>query len=350
MNNTKLQLPPKLKGLDFSDELIARYRADDKLLMLNIELSPKCNLRCIYCYTSHWKNNSKEKSLELKEYFEIIDQAITMGVKTVTVAGIGEPLCDPNFWDIADYIHNKGLWFVVFTNNTLIDLKTAERLFERNISLIGTLNSSDSNTQDYLSGRKLAYRDIKKGLDNMKEMGFNKCNPTRLALDLFMIKPNYHEICDLFRYSRINNIFPFVCQALFCGEAREHEKDLQISIEELKNKFEEIKDIDEKEFGYRWVPKPPYVAFECNSLYYSMLVDYYGNVRPCYGVYENVGNIRKEKLSKIWNHSLLKKIRNIKKYIKGKCKSCEHENCYGCRCRTYAVTKDIFAEDASCWI
>ena len=53
---TKLSPPPQLKGLDFSTEEIRRARKENRMLVISIETSNVCNLKCIYCYTDAGKN------------------------------------------------------------------------------------------------------------------------------------------------------------------------------------------------------------------------------------------------------------------------------------------------------
>ncbi len=338
--------PPKLRGLDFSKKEIRQARINNRMLMLNMETSALCNLSCEFCYSN--SGNRLPDELTIKEYQEIIEQAVALGTKVITIAGYGEPLCDRNFWELFDYIQNKGLYAIVFSNNTLITKEVANRLASANVSIIATLNSQVPSTQDKLAGKSGAHKKIYKGLKNLISAGFNKTNPTRLAVDLFMVKDNYSEIPDLFRFARNNNIFPFVCSLLKAGRAKT--ANLDISNEEFKDMFYQLLDIDEKEFNYSWKPHPPYVASGCKNIYFSLLVNIQGYTRPCYGTMIDLGNIREKSLQELWDSPQLIKIRNIRDYIKGKCRNCQiDEDCYGCRCRTFALTDDPFASDPTCW-
>jgi radical SAM protein with 4Fe4S-binding SPASM domain len=338
--------PPLLKGIDFSKEEVLTTRQSNRMLMLNIETSAVCNLRCLYCYLATGRRLKNE--LNLKEYKLIIDQAVDMGTKVITIAGYGEPFCDKNLWKILQYIHRRHLYLILSTNNTLVTKEVARRLFEMDVSIIATLNSMKPDVQNRLAGKQYVHKKIRQGLHNLLEAGFNGGNPTRIAVDLFMMKDNYEEMPDLFRYARYNNIFPFVCRLLCSGRAKENS--LDVTDEEFKDMMYQILEIDKNEFGYSWIPHPPYAGSLCQNIYYSMVVGVEGEVRPCYGVFINVGNIREKSLMELWNNPLLVKMRNIKKYIKGKCQDCKIvEECYGCRCRTFALIGDPFASDPTCW-
>jgi MoaA/NifB/PqqE/SkfB family radical SAM enzyme len=71
----------------------------NRLLTLDLETSRACNLRCIYCYAN--SGRKRENELSLTELRGVVDQAIRLGARVVTVIGGGEPLLYPrirNYW------------------------------------------------------------------------------------------------------------------------------------------------------------------------------------------------------------------------------------------------------------
>lgn len=75
-----------------------------------------------------------------------------------------------------------------------------------------------------------------------------------------------------------------------------------------------------------------------------------GMVYPCRGMNLPIGSIRKESLKTIINDSeVLDNLKNHESKIKGPCRKCKHfQNCYGCRARAFAKTKDYLASDPLC--
>jgi len=344
---SSLSPPPQLKGLNFSYEEIKRARAENKMLVVSIETSNICNLRCVYCYTDASKKLPNE--LKIEEYKNILDQAVDLGAKEVAIAGAGEPLLDPLFFKILSLIEERGLYLILYTNATLIDKSIAKRLYDSSLTVVATLNSINPAIQNRLCGGiPWAYKRMMEGIYNLMNAGFNKTNPTRLAIDSFVVKESIDEAPAIFRFARENNIFPYICRVFLLGRAKD--KDLDVSNEQFKNLTYKLLEIDETEYGYTWEPKPPFVASQCQLVYINMVVGIQGDVRPCYSVFINAGNVRDQSLVKIWNSDFLKDVRNMEKNLKGKCATCTLKGkCYGCRCRTFAITGDVFAADPACW-
>lgn len=342
-----LKPPPKLKGLALSIDEINKAKNENRMLVISIETSNICNLRCIYCYTG--AANKLKDELTLDEYKSILDQSVELGAQKVAIAGAGEPLLDPNFFRILDLIRERNLYLILYTNATLINKDTAKKLYDNPVTVVATLNSMKPEIQNKLCGNvPWAYEKMMRGIHNLIDAGFNKSNPTRIAIDSFMVKETIDEAPEIFRFARRNNIFPYICRVFLGGRAKG--KDLDVSNEQFKTLVYRLHDIDENEFGYTWEPRPPFVASQCQLIYVNMVVGIQGEVRPCYCVFIDAGNIRKQSLKDIWNSDTLKNIRDMEKNLKGKCGACELKGeCFGCRCRTFAMTGDVFASDPACW-
>ena len=63
-----------------------------------------------------------------------------------------------------------------------------------------------------------------------------------------------------------------------------------------------------------------------------------------------IGDLRQEKLSKIWRTSELANLLRDRDKLKGRCGRCELRFvCGGCRRMAYSLTGDIMAPDPQCW-
>jgi len=335
-------------GLEFSPEEIAACREKGGLLSLELELSRACNLRCIYCYASSGK--ALENELSLEDIFGVVDQAAELGARKIIVLGGGEPLMYPNLFDVIDYIRSKGIEVDLFTNGTLIDRKTADRLFRRNVAISMKMNSRNPQIQDELAGRTGTFAAIEKGLEALQEAGYPDENHT-LGIETIVCRQNYDELPDLWRWARKRSIVPYIEIMTLQGRAVEN-RGLEVPRERIRSLFEKLAEIDATEFGRIWYPLPPLAASRCARHEYSCTVTSTGDVNPCPGVSIPIGNVQGSSLREILQASkIIHELRNIRQNIKGRCATCTHnEFCYGCRGHAYQVTGDHLAEDPICWL
>ena len=130
-------------------------------MRITVETSKICNLKCRYCCAD--AGNPYPNELSYDEIISVIDQAKTFGARSVILIGGGEPLMYKRYFDLVDYINDNGMIPSSFTNCTLITKETAKRLYEKNVTITGKMNSFDENKQDYLVGVKGASKKIWKG-------------------------------------------------------------------------------------------------------------------------------------------------------------------------------------------
>ncbi len=343
----ELAPPPKLKGFDFSKDVAFEARNTNRLLSLALFTTRLCNLRCRYCYIEGGTPLPNE--LSLTEYKDVILQAKDLGVKTVWVPGAGEPTLQKNLKELIDFTDSLDMWFVMFTNGMLIDDDWARFLIDRRTSVVVKFNSTTPSKQDYLAGISGAYDRIQKGRQTLLDYGFNDHYPTRMAVESVICSTNYSEIAEIFSWARDNNVFPYIETLLDSGRAAELSS-LHVDSAALGRLFQQLLEIDQKDYGYTWAPVPPYVASTCDKLLYNLTVDSQGIARPCCGVHAPIGDIRKEKLSDIINSPLLQLLRHPEQSLHGTCGTCKSNEClYGCR--SQAETEgDILGGNSLCWI
>jgi len=334
-------------GANFTDTEIENARKKGNLLSLELELSRKCNLRCIYCYADAGEKEADE--LRFDEVINVIDQAIELGARRIIIIGGGEPLLYPRIMEIIRYIYQRDVGIDLFTNGTFISRDIAKELFSMGVSPVIKLNSFQEDVQDRLAGKTGAYKAIQKGLNNLLEAGYPH-DDFPLGIESIICRQNIQELPDMWVWARERNIIPYFEIITLQGRARDH-LELSVSSDELYKLFCELAQIDRERFGIIWEPHPPVAGLKCNRHAYSCTVTVSGDVLPCPGVDISVGNIRTSSLAEIISSSdVIFKLRNIREYIKGPCKSCElNVECYGCRGMAYQMTGDYLASDPTCW-
>jgi len=338
-----------LTGEEFSREEIRRCLESNRLLTMELEFSPRCNLNCAYCYNDSRGNNSLE-GLGFKTLKDIVLQARGLGAKRVILLGGGEPLLYRYLKETIGFIHQQGLKQTLISNGTCLDKPTARFLFKHRVAVVVKRNSFIPKVQDSLAGQKGAYAGIERAIALLEECGYPSLSAP-LGIQTIICRQNYKEIPTLWRWARLKNISPYVETLTLQGEARRHPR-LYLPPGEIKKLFDELCRIDRQEFGREWLPHPPIAAGSCRRHLYTCLVNYKGDVLPCVGIRIVVGNIYRRGLKEILGSSpVIRKLRRIWEHIKGPCKECLFKyRCYGCRGNAYQLTGDYLAADPYCWL
>lgn len=306
---------PYLRGWEDSREEIVRESVEsNRLYMLDMDFTNACNLGCPYCYRAEYGEQSHKRldsEVGYEEALDLIGQAADLGCRSVKVVGAGEPAIDPDFLEKVGYISEKGMIPVVFTNGIQIareeDLSSS--LYQLDASVVLKVNSLRPEVQDMMVGRPGYTEERGRALDVLMGTGFNDHEPTRLGFDSVITIHNREEIPDLFRYCRQNNIFPIFKSFIPTGDALKR-KDWELKREEMAGLYQDIRRIDEGEFGIVHDGELPYAGgFPCNQIHYALYVDVEGNVYSCPGSRELLGNIREKGLGEIWNSERAVKIR-----------------------------------------
>ncbi len=327
----------------FTEDEIKAAREQGGLLSLDLELTKRCNLKCIYCYADGGRPSPDELSLD--EIYGVLDGAVALGAKKVTFTG-GEPLTHRHFFDIAEYVREAGLQVLLYTNGTLVDSKVAEKLAKIGVFPCVKLDAVQADIQDALAGVNGAFEGIMKGIDCLLEAGYG--TEYQMNINTVICRANIENLPRVWEWARRNNIQPSFLRLGPKGRAKD--SGLAVKPSELKELFEGLSRID-RDFGENWEPTTPFCGRGCNKQYISCYVSSNGVVQPCTGVDIPAGNIREDSLENILASSEVFKIaRNMERYIKGACSMCEHlHKCYGCRGLAFYMNGDFTGADPLCW-
>jgi radical SAM protein with 4Fe4S-binding SPASM domain len=334
-------------NLGFDDAEIAECLGKKGLLSIELEFTKKCNLRCLYCYSSAGKPEKDE--LTLDEIKSVILQAKELGAKKIILLGGGEPLLFQGFCDIVKYIDGLGLKQILFTNGTLITEEIASILFKTGVPVIVKNNSCNPDVQDFLAGVKGVFDKIKAGTGRLMDAGYPS-NGVSLGMQTVICRQNIDELPSMWVWARENSVIPYFEILTYQGRLREN-GELLVPVSEIKALFDKLRAIDRESFDIQWSSRPTIASFSCKRHLYSCLINSQGNVQPCTGIDMHIGNVRDIPLKEILaNSAVVSRLRNIYDNIEGECKTCEHNyECYGCRGNAYQLTGNYLASDPTCW-
>lgn len=321
-----------MQGWDFSSTEVAEAIRGYRMLNPAMELGTNiCPWNCDFCFTESPNNPDGRKQhlldeLPIARRLRLIDEAAELGCRSINFVGAGEPTIDPDFWQLLEWMQQKRITPIVYTEGSL-KLKShgfAQRLFDLGATVVLKVNSlTNAEYQDrVLRGIRPkagipthSYTaDRQEALKTMMDIGFNLPVPTRLAFDCIICRENATEIEDIHRYARLNNIFVLFVNYLPSGRTKDGHTSA-ISWEEQHNIFKRLAEIDETEFGLKHATHFPYAGgVPCTIRGLGLFVTIRGSVFDCPGESVQLGNVKEETLAAVWQ-----KARSITEGFDGGC-------------------------------
>jgi len=176
------------------------HENDLSLDMVYIEVTNRCNLSCFHCYASANQNQIDE--MDTKTIFRLIDELSELGVIEIIITG-GEPLLRNDIFEIMQYIADKNISFVLFTNGVLLDENKIKRLKKLKVEMVAvSLDSSDPDVHNRVRGKD-CFSKVIKNIDLMIKEGI----PVRINVSLFKgINDTKKQIGDMIEFLANKNI------------------------------------------------------------------------------------------------------------------------------------------------
>lgn len=276
---------PQLLKLDVTANDIERLKEKPTEIMgLGMYLGADCNLACKHCLSDADERQGEE--LTTAKRIALIDESYKLGSRQLIISGAGEPLLDPGFWDVIDHATDLDMFTIVYSNTTTIDEITAKRISEKpKLSINAKKYSFDKEISNTIFGGDY-FDQVEKGLENLIKVGMNRTEPTRLGIQCTLLSLNLHEIPDMMRWCRKNNIVPQFNRLFIVGKATDPEIiKWGITDEQYKELSVELEKIDREEFGIQWPKywdaKSPILAGNCVRPSYWVAIDECGRVKGC---------------------------------------------------------------------
>jgi len=370
---------------------ILRYGAKSKrlpshLLQFSADKKPvvvwnctrACNLRCVHCYSNsgacrHGVEMTTDQGLAL------IEDLAAFGAPVMLFSG-GEPLMRPDLQTLIERAVALGMRAVISTNGTLIDRPMAERLAGVGLSYVGVSLDGLRETNDRFRGLDGAFDRALAGIRNAREAGL------KVGLRFTITRRNAAEIGGLFDLVREENI-PRICfYHLVCAgrgselmaedlDHAETRRALDLIIDRTaelhrSGRPTEVLTVDNHCDGpYLYLrmlregnPRAADVLrlLEMNGGNSSGIgigcVSWDGAVHPDqFWRHVSLGNVTQRPFSEIWTdlaNPLLAKLRDRRKYLKGRCAKCRFLAITNgnFRVRAEAATGDLWAPDPACYL
>jgi len=256
-----------------------------------LELTYRCNWRCGFCYNPRHRDL---RGLKGAEWVEVIVELRELGTLTVTLTG-GEPLLHPDFFRIARAVREQGFALRVFTNGSLIDAETAQRLAELHpMGVELSLHGATAATHDGTTGTPGSWSSLVQALDRLEASG------VRVLLKTPLTRLNEGELDAMIAFAAERRV-PYLVDPTLSPRDDGSMKPLEYSASDdviaslLRNPTVRTS------LGEQVREKG---GVNCGLGRITLAVDPEGNVYPCpQWRHSSLGNVRDTRLTTLWRES-----------------------------------------------
>lgn len=300
-------------------EMAAKALQRNIPLSVQLDLTYRCNERCVHCYLDH-DDHGEMSTAEIRE---LLDQMAAAGVFFLTLSG-GEIFLRRDFFEILEHARARAFCIKLKTNGILIRETDAPRLRDLGVESVQISVYSDrpeihdaitevpgSLKRSIDAVRLLRAQGIRVYMANvlMTHNARDYHGVKALAAELgaqFLVDPTITPMMDGNRSILKLNVGEATLQEIF------HDESIAGNVEELcappRQPGEE--DLD---------------SLPCSAGHTACYVSPYGDVHPCVQFPLPSGNVRRDKFIDIWRHSpQLNEVRSIRLRDMPSCSQCVH--------------------------
>lgn len=313
LENTGFQLsyvPP------YEVEPVAPYRVD-------LALTYRCNNNCRHCYVERPKDYPE---ISTDEWKKIIDILWNKAVPQVTFTG-GEAALRDDLAELISHAEDRGIVTGLVTNGRkLVDIDYLNSLIKAGLDHIQiTLESCHKDIHNKMTQCD-SFDETVVAIKNCVTVGIPVITNTTLTYD------NAPTIHDTIYFIRDLGLKTFACNAIIESGGGKN-PDYAMKVEHLVPTIEYIKKLSkELDLNFIWYSPTKYCELnpidigvgykQCSAGKHNLCIEPNGDVIPCQSYYCPLGNLLKDDWNNIWNHEILKSLRNFE-YTKDECKSCK---------------------------
>jgi len=330
-------------------------------LTVSWNLTQRCNLHCAHCYIDANARADRDGELDTEESLRVLREIGEVNPQAVLILTGGEPLLRKDIFDIIRTSREIGFWTVLGSHGGMLDAEVADRLVDAGLRGVGvsvdSVQAVQHNRFRGISGaweKTVAAMSVmrQRGLPFLVETTVTRFNKDRLgemaafaaaqgatALNVFFLVPTG-------RGANLNDLTPGEYEQTLVALARlqgEYEGKLLVNAKCAPHYRRALWELDADSKFVR-----TFHGGGCPAGTYYCRITPKGDLTPCPYMPLPVGNLREASFATLWRTApVLRELREARRG--GRCGSCEFsELCGGCRCRAYATTGDVLAEDPSC--
>jgi AdoMet-dependent heme synthase len=301
------------------EEITAKALRLNVPLAVQLDITYRCNERCVHCYLDHHDHGEMATS----EILRLIDEMAEAGVLTLTLSG-GEIFLRKDFFEIVEHARRLTFCVKLKTNALLIGEREAARL--RDLAVQEIQVSIYSHRPEVHDAITLVPGSLKRSLSAIR---FLKAQDLKVVMANVLMRQNMSD------YAAVKNLAEEIGVEFTLDPTITPMMDGDRSIlslgadaDTLRDVFRDsavVGDVDEfcaipSDTGEANLDSRP-----CSAGHTTCYVSPYGDVFPCVQFPLPTGNVRRERFVDIWRHSSeMNEVRSIRLKDLPTCSSCSH--------------------------
>jgi AdoMet-dependent heme synthase len=307
-------------------ELSAKAQALNVPLSVQLDLTYRCNERCVHCYLDH-DDHGEMTTAEIKH---LLDEMAEAGVFILTLSG-GEIFLRKDFFEILE--HARRLMFCVKLKTNAVLIREAEAQRLKDLSVESVQISIYSHRPEVHDAITLIPGSLKRSIDGIR---FLKSQGLKVIIANVLMQQNMAD------YSGVRTVAaelgvectldPTVTPMM---DGNRSPLNLGVNVDALRRVFRDDALVGNSDEFCAIPPQAGQDDLEvtpCSAGHTACYVSPYGEVFPCVQFPLPTGNVRHQRFVDIWRHSdRMNEVRSIRLKDLTTCTSCTHvSNCTRC--------------------
>jgi AdoMet-dependent heme synthase len=301
------------------EEITAKALRLNVPLAVQLDITYRCNERCVHCYLDHHDHGE----MTTAEILRLIDEMADAGVLTLTLSG-GEIFLRKDFFEIVEHARRLTFCVKLKTNALLIGEREAARL--RDLAVQEIQVSIYSHRADVHDAITLVPGSLERSLSAIR---FLKAHDLKVVMANVLMRQNmadYTAVQELAEEIGVEfTLDPTITPMM---DGNRSILSLGADADGLRDVFRDstvVGDVDEfcaipSDTGEVNLDSRP-----CSAGHTTCYVSPYGDVFPCVQFPLPTGNVRRERFVDIWRHSSqMNEVRSIRLKDLPTCSSCSH--------------------------